>query len=214
MSIYIIYGQCQYVVVPGSKRDTYHHGDLRQGIIQSALEILDADGVDAVSIRAVARRAGVSHSAPANHFRDRRALLTALAVHLFHALNDAVESDLASAPSNLRGHVQCFARTLIDFGLSRPNRYRMLWRRDLLDDTSGELQTEMDTLYDRLADEIHRVAVGKRFDRDTYAVALWSMVHGYVSLRLDGNLESRIDPRSGTKREDAIVDAFLDAFAT
>ncbi len=72
----------------------------------------------------------------------------------------------------------------------------------------------MDTLYDRLTDEIHRLGVGKRFDRDTYAVALWSMVHGYVSLRLDGNLESRIDPRSGKKREDEIVEVFLDAFAT
>lgn len=201
-------------MVPNSKRDTYHHGDLRPAIIQAALDILDADGVDAVSIRAVARRAGVSHSAPANHFRDRRALLTALAVHLFHALNDTIESDLASAPSDLRERVRCITRTLIEFGLSQPNRYRLLWRRDLLDDTAGELQTEMDKLYDRLTEEIHRPGVGKRFDRDTYAVALWSMVHGYVSLRLDGNLESRIDPRSGTKREDAIVEAFLDAFAS
>ncbi len=200
--------------MPDPKRDTYHHGDLRHAIILSALEILDADGVDAVSIRAVARRAGVSHSAPANHFRDRGALLTALAVHLFHALNEKIESDFASAPSNLRERVQSFTRMLIDFGLKQPNRYRLLWRRDLLDDTDGQLQTEMDTLYDRLADEIHRVGVGKRFDRDTYAVALWSMVHGYVSLRLDGNLESRIDPRSGTKRQDAIIEAFLDAFAT
>lgn len=196
-----------------SKRDHYHHGDLRQAIIQSALELLDADGVDALSIRAVARRAGVSHSAPANHFRDRRALLTALAVQLFHDLNETIKGDLASAPSDLRERVRCFGRALINFGLSQPNRYRLLWRRDLLDDSAGELQTEMDSLYDRLTAEIHARA-GKRFDNDTYAIALWSMVHGYVSLRLDGNFEARVDAHSDTKREDAIIEAFLDAFVT
>ncbi len=200
--------------VPASKRATYHHGDLRQAILRAALDLLEAEGVDAVSIRAVSRSAGVSHSAPVNHFRDRQALLTALAVGLFRDLNERIESDLDSAPSNLRERVQCFTRTLIDFGLSRPNPYRLLWRRDLLDDTSSELQTEMDRLYDRLTDEIDTLGAGKRFERDTYAVALWSMIHGYVSLRLDGNLESRIDPRTGTKRQEAIVEAFLDAFAT
>ena len=72
----------------------------------------------------------------------------------------------------------------------------------------------MDTLYDRLTDEIQRLGVGKRFDRDTYAVALWSMLHGYVSFRLNGNLELRIDSRSGKERADEILEAFLDAFAS
>lgn len=200
--------------VQRAKRDRYHHGDLREALLHAATDILDAEGVDSVSIRAVARAAGVSHSAPVNHFRDRRALLTALAVGLFRDLNEAIEGELNAAAANLRERVQCFTRTLIDFGLRQPNRYRLLWRRDLLDDTSSELQAEMDTLYDRLADEVATLGAGKRFARDTYTVALWSMVHGYVSLRLDGNLESRTDSRSGTKRQEAIVEAFLDAFGT
>ena len=200
--------------MPARKRNTYHHGDLRQAIIQSALEILDAEGVEAVSIRAVARRAGVSHSAPANHFRDRRALLTAVAAQLFRALNESVERKMARSPSSTRKRVQGLIRTLIDLGLGQPNRYRLLWRRDLLDDNSDELQTEMDSFYNRLIDELQSTGAELRFDRDTYAVALWSMVHGYVSLRLDGNLESRIDLRASKKREDAIVEAFLDAFTS
>ena len=141
-------------------------------------------------------------------------MLTAVAAQLFRTLNESVERKMARSASSARKRVQALTRTLIDLGLGQPNRYRLLWRRDLLDDSDAELQAEMDSFYDRLIDELESTGAELRFDRDTYAVALWSMVHGYVSLRLDGNLESRIDLRASKKREDAIVEAFLDAFTS
>ena len=64
----------------------YHHGNLRFALIEAALDILDESGIDAVSIRQVAKRVGVAHSAPANHFKNKRALFTALAAEIFKQL--------------------------------------------------------------------------------------------------------------------------------
>ena len=87
----------------------YHHGNLRAGLLDAALTILDAEGVDAVTIRAVARAAGVSHAAPANHFADRKALLTALAAGIFAALAGRIARKLAAAPGGRAARLRVFA---------------------------------------------------------------------------------------------------------
>src|SRR5699024_12406372 len=71
---------------------TYHHGNLRAEVIEVAARIVAMRGVDALSMRELAREAGVSHGAPAHHFGDRRGLLTALAADGFGRLADALES--------------------------------------------------------------------------------------------------------------------------
>jgi len=75
----------------------YHHGDLRAVLLREAASVVDADGPDALTLRGLARRAGVSHAAPAHHFRDRRGLLTALATEGFVRL----ERVMRAAPTFL-----------------------------------------------------------------------------------------------------------------
>lgn len=192
-----------------SANKPYHHGNLRAQLIEAGRALLDEAGADGVTIRAVARTAGVSHAAPANHFRDRQALMTALVTTLFNELGEVIDRRLAraggeSAPGE-------FARALVLYGLKKPNRYKLLWRRDLTNNDDSDLQTAMDAIYDRLLAAIEPLAAQK-VDKDTIAIALWSLAHGYVSLRMDGNFVARRDAKSGQRREDAIIELILGQF--
>ena len=191
-----------------AKSSTYHHGNLREELLKAAMGILDESGIEAVTIRQVARKAGVGHSAPANHFADKRALLTQLAIDIFVSLGELIKHDLQVAPQGLSEKVRVFTDTLIEFGLSQPNRYRLLWRRDYLDNDSVELNGAMDVIYDAL---LATLATSKESNVsvESKAIALWSMLQGYVTMRIDGNLEAKKDEVSGNDRQQAIVDVLL-----
>src|ERR1041384_987611 len=94
---------------------SYHHGDLRQAVLRKAGEVLEKEGVDALSLREVARRAGVSHNAPYRHFPDRDSLLVALVEEGFQMLLDA----LARRPRREMGEAY------VDFALAHPQRFRL-----------------------------------------------------------------------------------------
>ena len=190
------------------KSNTYHHGNLRAELLKAAMGILDESGIEAVTIRQVARKAGVGHSAPANHFAGKRALLTQLAIDTFISLGDIIKSELQAAPHGISEKVQVFTDTLIEFGLCQPNRFRLLWRRDYLDNDNQELNRAMDVIYDEL---LATLTTGKacNVSVESKAIALWSMLQGYVTMRIDGNLEPKKDEVSGKDRQQAIVDVLL-----
>ncbi len=191
-------------------------GALRPVLLAAARTQLDREGADAVTIRAVARACGVSHAAPANHFADRRSLLTALAAELFADLAEAMEKALAEATkktsTNLGvARLTAFAEALVAYGLAHPERYRLLWRRDLLDSEDVALQGTMDQLYARLLEELTVLPLPAGKDPETAAVGLWSLCHGYVSMRLDGNFIARHDKESGAPRHSAMIANYLAA---
>jgi AcrR family transcriptional regulator len=191
-----------------SKKQSFHHGDLKRVLFDVALTLLDRDGVDGVTIRAVAREAGVSHGAPVNHYRDRKALLTALAQRQFETILCSIEEGLSDAAGGSRVWIDVFGKAMLDFGFNFPNRYKLLWRGDLIDLQDAELSTVMDQIYDQLCDEIERAMPQSEFDRDTVAIAFWSMVHGYLDMRLSGMFVSLNDKVSGKPRDAALLDLF------
>lgn len=190
-----------------NERSGYHHGSLKDSLLSQALALLDEAGPDAVTIRAVARRALVSHAAPANHFADRTGLLTALATQLFQMFDHDVKQALTKANSSDRART--YMEELLNFGLNHPNRYVLMWRRDLVDWNDDALKTCMDSLY---AAFVHDVAtLPRQIGRDphTTAISLWSMVHGYIALRVTGVFEDRRDEISGSARTTAMLDLLL-----
>lgn len=193
----------------------YHHGNLRSALLSAALETLDERGCEAVTIRSVARDAGVSHAAPANHFEDRRALLTALAASIFAGLRDDIELRLEDASLSATGRLAVFARCLYGLGLDYPYRYELLWRHDLIDRDSPMLTEVMDGIYERLVAEL-RSAANSSVDRDyeTPATALWSLTHGYVSMRHNGVFVEKRDASNGRKRFETMLDMLLASFAS
>jgi AcrR family transcriptional regulator len=154
-----------------STSSSYHHGDLRQAVLQEAGELIEKEGVDALSLREVARRAGVSHNAPYRHFPDRDSLLAALVEEGFRMLGEALEQ----RPRREMGEAY------VEFALAHPARFRLMF--------GGRVKLER---RDRRAYE----ALVKSFadlgeDAQYAAAAAWSLVHGLSHLILDGHFEGR-----------------------
>ena len=191
-----------------AKSKSFHHGDLKRVLFDVALARLDKHGAEGVTIRAVARDAGVSHGAPVNHYPDRRALLTALAKAQFETLLGEIEARLQNEVGHDGPRIDAFADAIIDFGLRYPHRYRLLWRPDLIDHQDPELLAVMDQIYDQLCAVMSKGTEDSGFDKETYAVAFWSMLHGYVDMRLSGMFEPLNDKVSGAPRREAIVELF------
>ena len=188
-------------------RTGYHHGALRQALLKHATKLLDKEGVEAVTIRAVARAADVSHAAPINHFESRNALLTALATSFFDNLAADIDARVQSADDKL-ARVRAFAVALVEYGLRYPQRYRLMWRRDLLLPDAA-LQLSMDGIYERLTTELSGVRRRHGKSTHTVATAMWSLAHGYVSMRIDGMFEARTDEVTGQSRFEAMLDLLL-----
>jgi AcrR family transcriptional regulator len=187
----------------------YHHGDLRRVLVAAALKLLDAQGIDAVTVRAVAREAGVAHSAPANHFKDRMALLTQLAVEIFQALIEDVDAACAGSGSAKREQIEAFADVVLRFAFKHPQRYRLLWRADSIDQSQAEFQASGGAVYERLRQIMASGNATHLLSPDTHVVAAWALVHGYISLRLDGTLIAGKDEQTGAPRDRAIISALL-----
>ena len=192
------------------KTTKYHHGNLRKELIKVGIELLDEGGIEAVGIRQVARKAGVAHSSPANHFKNKRALFTALATEIFQDLLAAIQTMCRTDNESLRDSVHQFSKIILEFGLQHPNRYKLTCRTDCIDREDSALYDAMESVYQHLTTILQEYAKQKNIDVESQAIALWSLVHGYVSLRLEGILESGQDTITGTDRQAAIIDVIIE----
>jgi AcrR family transcriptional regulator len=192
------------------KASQYHHGNLRQQILQTAFKLLDEGGIDAVGVRKIARQLEVAHSAPANHFKNKQALLVALAIESFGDLYSKIVIASSKQTDDLRSAIHSFSNTILEFGLKYPNRYKLLWRREYTDEQNGEPGIVMENIYTQLTTILSEPAKKKQVDVESQAIALWSLIHGYVLLRLDENLKDGYDEVTGIKRQIAIIDVLID----
>ncbi|WP_433634361.1 TetR/AcrR family transcriptional regulator [Nocardia sp. CA-120079] len=175
-------------------RTSYHHGALRDTLLAACLRLIETEGLAAVSLRRVAREAGVSTGAPYHHFADRSALLAALSTQGFRQLG----SDLAAARAAARTPLQALtalAETYVRFSQENPGYFRLMFRPELSQpDKHPDAGAAGDAAFDVLADTIaEAVAAGllPADKADTLAVMWWSLAHGMASLWLDGQLEKR-----------------------
>lgn len=172
------------------RTDRYHHGNLRQALIDEAGTVLERDGVEAITFRGLARALDVSHAAPGHHFSDRTELLAELAADGYVGLADAMAAaQETSEPEDwLRRSGQAYVR----FGVSNPERYRMMFASQLVsEDCPQRLLDEASRAYLLLL----RACYQEEPDGDPsgYTVeeaelSAWSLVHGAVMLWLDGQL--------------------------
>src|SRR6202020_2837575 len=120
-------------------RPTYHHGDLRAAILTEAARLVAQRGADGVSLRSLARRAGVSHAAPAHHFTDKRGLFTALAAEGFRMLHQRTRPTLRR-PDALVAAGQRY----VAFALDHPAHFGVMFDTSLFDPTDQDLVRERD----------------------------------------------------------------------
>ncbi|MFD5699605.1 TetR/AcrR family transcriptional regulator [Streptomyces lasiicapitis] len=168
----------------GTSQRQYHHGDLRHAILTAALEAIAAEGPAALSLRDLARRAGVSHAAPAHHFKDRTGLLTSIATEGFELLADA----LAEA-ADLRDAGVRYVR----FAREHPAHFQVMFAPDLLRRNDLELAAAKLLASQRLRAAVATVpAEGRGADTRLAGIAAWSLAHGYATLLLGDNLTDPI----------------------
>jgi len=178
----------------------YHHGRLRIALLDAARTILDHEGVDHLTIRAVARLAGVSHAAPANHFSDRRALLTALAMRDFYDLSWRVTQAVHASEDGTVDRLHKIAEAFLNYALAFPHRFRLLWRGDLVNMRDPDLETAMNGLYSKLL-----TATTNDRTSNSRAIAFWSVLHGYAADRIDAKFTAQPDERTGEPRLTAMI---------
>jgi AcrR family transcriptional regulator len=181
---------------PAKRPASYHHGDLKAALIAHAIAILQADGPQALTLRAVARAAGVSEAAPYRHFGDRRALVAAVAEDGFHKLGAAMMSRVGGKGG--REGLKGFALGYIDFAMANPAQYRVMFGPEVAkaDDLPSLQQTSRGVL-GGVAEAIRQLQAAGLIgegDPGSMAVAIWAMLHGLVILTLDGISEGVAPP--------------------
>jgi AcrR family transcriptional regulator len=161
----------------------YHHGDLPSVLRSVTAELVAERGPHGYSLREVARRAGVSHAAPAHHFGDARGLLTSVAIEGFDALADALEAaahGVDDAVLLLERVGRAYVRTALEF----PGHFGVIFQGDLVDSDDPELVAASVRAYGELQSAIAKLAeqVDPELDVDTAATLCWSAMQGLVAL--------------------------------
>lgn len=174
-------------------RDTYHHGDLKAVIMAEAAALVAERGADAISLRELARAAGVSHAAPAHHFADRRGLFTALAAEGWRRLAEA----LAGARPNFVHAALAYVR----FALDHPGHYAVMFDSSLVYPDDPDLMAAQNAAGAELAHGVGTVEDSRaKSDPQAAALAAWSLVHGFSMLWLNKAIETDGDPIASVER--------------
>lgn len=167
----------------------YHHGDLAEALLRAAGELLAEGGPERFSLRECARRAGVSHAAPAHHFGDTRGLLTAYAARGFEALTQRLR-DAAGTSANPAARMQALGEAYVAFALDHPARYQLMFRSAQTDMDMPLLSEAAQAAWAELANAVAaaRGTEPARDSSDPYAALAWATVHGLALLLIDGRM--------------------------
>lgn len=183
-----------------AKKTTYHHGDLRHGLLEAALTLLKTKDAKSLSLREVARQAGVSHTAPYRHFADKASLLEAVAeegfVEFGHYLNEAVTNANAEPMESLKATGEAYVR----YALDHPTHFRVMFSHfpaspspdsNLPATAAGTFQILVDIIAKGQATGLFKAG-----DPAELAIGRWALVHGLAMLLLDGMLNSSQNDKS------------------
>jgi AcrR family transcriptional regulator len=163
--------------------DRYHHGDLPNALRHAAVEVIDERGLGAFSLREVARRAGVSHNAPAHHFGDMRGLLTSLATEGFELLFAATDAAAGSIADPVE-RMKAIGMAYVELAKSHRAHFELMFRLDLVDPEALELKVAGMRAYGVLEDNVRTLieAEGLDVDLDDASWLCWSAMQGLVVL--------------------------------
>jgi AcrR family transcriptional regulator len=174
--------------VPELTKKPYHHGGLREAVLKAALEEIEAVGPARLSMREIARRAGVSHAAPAHHFGDKAGIFTAIAIDGYRLLRETTSVTRSGPDALLQGGV-----AYVVFAITHRAHFEVMFRPELFRAEDPDLETARLEAVDVL---FRAVAAGLGTDDPEQvtatAIAAWSVAHGFAALWLNGNFPTEI----------------------
>jgi AcrR family transcriptional regulator len=170
--------------------NTYHHGDLRDALVQAALQEVELGGPEAVNISALAKKLGVSQPAPYRHFADREALLAAVTAAAFRQFSATLRESIEK-PSK-RSKLSRLAQATLAFGLRRNGIYRLMFASRIMAcaPKDSELHSAAIETFGLLLEALEAPAVGLL--RERHALRIWAALHGVVMLAEQGLLSGQL----------------------
>jgi len=194
-----------------SEGSPYHHGALHAALLAAAQDILESQGLAALTLRAAARAAGVSHAAPKNHFGDLTGLLSELAAVGYREFSEALRAAAAAAASGRpEQRFQAVGHAYVRFARERTAMFLLMFRGERLDMQRPQLREAVEEARAALAGE-----TATRIGRDTRQppnaaqvgrmVGAWSTVHGFAMLLIDGRLDTVLAGREGGPDWEALL---------
>jgi AcrR family transcriptional regulator len=195
----------------------YHHGALREALLEGAERILAREGIGGLTLRAAAREAGASHAAPKNHFDNVTGLLSELAAVGFRRFERRL-LDAAAAAATPDAQLAAQGHAYVEFATQFPGLFMLMFRSERLDLERPGLREAM-----AAASSVLRVAVGAQQALDTEPdappttdgaariVAAWALVHGFAMLKIDGRLDAVVRHLPEGVDAMALLDVILNA---
>lgn len=193
----------------------YHHGDLAVALVRAAADLLERDGVGEVSLRRVAREAGVSHAAPYRHFRDKHSLLEAVADEGFRDLKARMEEVRRSSFPTPRHRLASACRAYVELVLARPERSHLMFGGLLRPEArSPELRSSAERAFGELVTLVRDArasgALTASIPTGEIVLTLWPATHGLAMLAASGHLvDADLDTSPGRLAE-RLTDHLLD----
>jgi AcrR family transcriptional regulator len=198
---------------PKPKSDRYHHGNLRNELVATAVSIIERDGPEALTLRAVAKRLRVSQTAPYRHFASKEQMLVAVAAEGFHALlNQMRERQAQVGADPMRWYVE-MGVTYLTFALSQRAHFRVMYATRPSEFSGGAVAEAGRLAFKLLVDSVvacQEAGKARAGDPSIIAVKAWGYVHGLTCLFIEGLLPRRL-------QEEAVAElvrqmpVFLDA---
>ena len=170
----------------------YHHGDLHQEILCAACDLLEENNIASLSLRAVAKRVGVSHTAPYRHFKDKESLLAGIATRGYDELARQMGNAVKAHPDDPVAQLQEAGHQYVQLALKCPQCTQLMFSGILpCDDTYPGLKASGETAFDGLKaiiEEGQNRAQFRQGDVELLALSAWSCIHGLSLLLISGNL--------------------------
>jgi len=193
----------------------YHHGDLKNALIQAGIEILSKDGVAGLSLRKVALRAKVSHSAPYAHFSDKQSLIAAISTEGFNQLYAELSAAIEAQASDPEKKLFAATKAYVTFALARTDTFKIMFSGVIEKEKEYPAFVEVSQRTFRLVVDVVRECQKSGLlpagQTELVAVSLWAQIHGIVSLALEGQIPHAVIDQNDVQ---AIVDfAFGQIFA-
>ncbi|WP_375748167.1 TetR/AcrR family transcriptional regulator [Vibrio sp. HN007] len=182
-----------------TRKKNYHHGNLREAVLEAAHKLLELEGINSITFRRIAREVGVSQNAPYSHFKDKTALLEALAADGFHGLLNSMRKSSASysTPSD---HLQAIGKGYVTYALSNPALFKLMF--DMQQSATSEsiaLQTVSSQSFQVLRDAVANVQASKNqegADGLIASISAWALVQGLSVLLIENKLSANPEVQS------------------
>jgi AcrR family transcriptional regulator len=206
-------------IAAASEPMPYHHGALHQALLEAAERVLERDGLAGLTLRAVAREAGVSHAAPTHHFGDLSGLLSELAAIGFRQFNVAMTAAGAANASPM-DKALARAKAYVAYAQAHPGMYGLMFRTERLDMSRPALREAASASFAELAgaigasrhEQISEQALS--LDQGAAIARAWSLVHGFTMLLLDGRLADILRRMPDGADAETLLGAMLKASVT